>query len=41
METAAADVVEAQLDAYNARDLERFLDCYAPDAAIEDPPVRS
>ena len=36
METAAADVVEAQLDAYNARDLERFLDCYAPDAAIED-----
>lgn len=31
-----ADVVAAQLDAYNARDLERFLDCYAQDAVIED-----
>ena len=36
METAAADIVAAQLDAYNARDLERFLACYTPDAVIED-----
>ncbi len=26
------DPVQEQLDAYNARDLERFLACYAPDA---------
>lgn len=36
METAAEDVVTAQLDAFNARDLERFLDCYTADAVIED-----
>jgi hypothetical protein len=24
------------VDAYNARDIDRFLDCYAPDAVIED-----
>ncbi len=30
------DPVEEQLAAYNARDLERFLACYAPDAVIED-----
>ncbi len=28
------DVVDAQLDAYFARDLERFVACYAPDAVI-------
>ena len=33
---AVADVIDAQVDAYNARDLERFLDHYAPDAVIED-----
>ena len=36
MEAVAADVVAAQVNAYNARDLERFLECYAPDATIED-----
>ena len=30
------DPVEAQLEAYNARDLERFLACYTPDVVIED-----
>ena len=30
------DPVQEQLDAYNARDLERFLACYAPDALVED-----
>lgn len=29
-----ADPVQAQLDAYNAHDIERFLACYAPDAVI-------
>lgn len=28
------DPVQAQLDAYNAHDLETFLDCYAADAVI-------
>ena len=32
--SGAAEVVDAQLDAYNARDLERFVDCYAPSAVI-------
>src|SRR5215470_3958845 len=36
MDPVVADIVDAQLDAYNARNLERFLDCYAPDAVIED-----
>lgn len=36
METDAAAVVTAQVDAYNARDLDRFLECYSPDAVIED-----
>jgi uncharacterized protein (TIGR02246 family) len=36
METTVVDVVSAQLGAYNARDLERFLGCYAADAVIED-----
>lgn len=30
------DPVQQQLDAYNARDLEAFLACYAPDVAVED-----
>ena len=30
------DVVTEQLDAYNARDIDRFLACYAPDAVIDD-----
>jgi uncharacterized protein (TIGR02246 family) len=29
-----ADVVDAQLDAYFARDLERFVACYTPDVLI-------
>ncbi|MGO8875478.1 MAG: SgcJ/EcaC family oxidoreductase [Acidimicrobiales bacterium] len=29
-----ADVVDAQLDAYFARDLERFVACYTPDVVI-------
>ena len=36
METDPVVVVSAQVDAYNARDLDRFLDCYSPDAVIED-----
>jgi len=30
------DVVQAQLDAYNAQDLDRFCACYAPDCLIAD-----
>jgi uncharacterized protein (TIGR02246 family) len=30
----ATDVVDAQLDAYFARDLERFVACYTPDVVI-------
>lgn len=30
------DPVQAQLVAYNARDLERFIACYTPDVVIED-----
>jgi hypothetical protein len=30
------DPVQEQLEAYNARDLERFLACYAPEVVIED-----
>ena len=30
------DPVQEQLDAYNARDLERFQACYHPDAVVED-----
>ncbi len=29
-------VVQAQLDAYNARDIERFCACFAPDAQLFD-----
>ena len=31
-----ADVVQAQLDAYNAQDLERFCECFAADAVLGD-----
>ena len=31
------EVVEKYVDAYNRRDLEFFLDLYAPDATMEDP----
>lgn len=30
------DPVQAQLEAYNARDLERFIACYTEDVRIED-----
>lgn len=30
------DPVQEQLDAYNARDVERFVACYAADAVVED-----
>lgn len=30
------DPVQEQLEAYNARDLERFIACYTPDVVIED-----
>jgi hypothetical protein len=33
------DLVERQLDAYNARDLERFLACYADDVRVYRPPA--
>ena len=29
-------LIANMVDAYNARDLDRFLDCYSPDAVIED-----
>jgi putative hydrolase of HD superfamily len=29
-------IVQAQVDAYNARDIERFLSFYSPDAVVED-----
>lgn len=32
--SAAAEVVRAQLDAYNARDIDAFMACWAPDAEI-------
>ena len=32
----APDPVEAQLEAYNARDLERFVPCFAHDVVVED-----
>ena len=31
------DPMQAQLDAFNNRDLEAFLACYAPDVVIEGP----
>jgi hypothetical protein len=30
------DPVEEQLDAYNARDIERFINCFAPDVVVEN-----
>ena len=30
------DVIDKQIDAYNAHDVEAFFACYAPDAVIED-----
>ena len=36
METDPGSVVTAQVDAYNARDLDRCLECYSPEAVIED-----
>jgi len=30
----ASDVVDAQVEAYRARDVERFLACYADDASV-------
>lgn len=31
---SAADIVQSQLDAYNAQDVERFMTYYAPDAIL-------
>jgi hypothetical protein len=31
-----ADPVERQVEAYNRRDIDGFLSCYAPDTVIED-----
>jgi uncharacterized protein (TIGR02246 family) len=36
MATDPVAVVAHMVDAYNARDINRFLDCYSPDAVIED-----
>lgn len=36
MATDPVAVVAAQVDAYNARGLDCFLQCYSPDAVIED-----
>ena len=33
---AAVGVIDKQIEAYNAHDIEGFLACYAPDAVIED-----
>lgn len=39
MSTAAAAVVQRQLDAYNARDLAAFTACYAEDVRVYRPPA--
>ena len=36
---SAEAVVQRQLDAYNARDLERFVACYAEDVRLYRPPA--
>jgi hypothetical protein len=36
MQAPALDPVEAQLEAYNARDLARFVPCFAEDVVVED-----
>jgi uncharacterized protein (TIGR02246 family) len=33
---SAIEVVQRQLDAYNAQDLEAFIACFAPDCVIAD-----
>ena len=43
--TAPEAVVQAQVDAYNAHDIERFVQCYADDITIydlsgKDPPMK-
>lgn len=30
------DIIDEQVEAYNARDLERFIACYAEDVTVED-----
>ncbi len=30
------DLIDEQIDAYNARDLDRYIHCYAEDITIED-----
>jgi hypothetical protein len=35
--TTASEVVDRQLDAYNQRDLDAFVACYAPDATVMQP----
>lgn len=30
------DIIDEQVEAYNARDLDRFIHCYAEEVAIED-----
>jgi hypothetical protein len=37
--TAAESVVQRQLDAYNARDLQRFVACYAEQVRVYRPPA--
>jgi hypothetical protein len=32
--SVATDVVDAQIEAYQAKDVERFLSCYAEDASV-------
>jgi hypothetical protein len=36
MSAATFDPVDAQLAAYNARDVDAFIACYLPDCAIDD-----
>lgn len=36
MNTTARDPVEAQLEAYNARDVDRFVPCFTEDVIVED-----
>jgi hypothetical protein len=36
MQLVTVDVVAAQVHAYNARDLDRFLECYASNVVIEN-----
>ena len=36
MVRSPVELAQAQLDAYNARDLEAFLECYAEETQVED-----